>query len=54
VVTLAITAAWAVAAIAAVAGGFPANGWAKAVLAIAAVYVVGLTLRQYWSFGSTS
>jgi phosphatidylcholine synthase len=54
VVTQAITAAWAAAAIAAVAGGFPANGWVKAVLAIAAVYVVGLTLRQYWSFGRTS
>ena len=53
-VTLAITVAWAAAAIAAVAGGFPANGWAKAVLAVAAVYVVGLTLRQYWGFGSAS
>jgi phosphatidylcholine synthase len=53
-VTLAITVAWAAAAIGAVAGGFPANGWAKAVLAVAAVYVVGLTLRQYWSLGSAS
>jgi phosphatidylcholine synthase len=52
VVTLAITVAWAIAAIAAVAGGFPAGGWAKAVLAIAAAYVVGLTLRRYWRLRS--
>lgn len=50
VVTLAITLAWAVAAIAAVASGFPAGGWVKAVLAIAAAYVVGLTLQRYWRF----
>jgi phosphatidylcholine synthase len=47
VVTLAITVAWAAAAIAAVAGGFPANAWVKAVLGIAATYVIALTLRRY-------
>ena len=47
VVTLGITLAWAVAAIAAVLGGFPAGGWVKVVLAVAAVYVVGLTVQRY-------
>jgi len=50
-VTLAITVAWAVAAIAAVAGGFPAGGWSKAVLGIAAAYVIGLTLQRYLGTG---
>jgi len=51
-VTLAITVAWAVAAIAAVARGFPVDGWDKAVLGITAAYVVGLTLQRYWRLGS--
>lgn len=48
VVTLAITLVWAIAAIAALATGFPAGGWIKAVLALAAAYVIGLTLQRYW------
>ena len=51
-VTLAITVAWAVAAIAAVASGFPAGGWVKAVLGIAAAYVIALTLRRYVRLGN--
>jgi phosphatidylcholine synthase len=51
VVTLAITVAWAAAAIAAVASGFPASGWIKAVLGIAAAYVIALTLRRYVRLG---
>ncbi len=47
VVTLAITMAWAAAAIAALASGFPAAGWIKTVLGIAAAYVIVLTLRRY-------
>jgi phosphatidylcholine synthase len=50
-VTLAITVAWAAAAIAAVASGFPANGWVKAVLGMAAAYVIALTLRRYVRLG---
>jgi len=46
-VTLAITVAWAVAAIAAVLSGFPAGGWVRGVLGIAAAYVVALTLQRY-------
>ncbi len=51
VVTLAITIAWAVAAIAAVLSGFPVGGWIKAVLGIAALYVVALTLQRYLRSG---
>lgn len=42
-VTLAVTLAWAVAAIAAVLHGFPASRWSQAVLLVAAAYIVALT-----------
>jgi phosphatidylcholine synthase len=47
VATLAITLAWAGAAIAAVSIGFPASAWIKGVLGLSAVYVVALTLVRY-------
>jgi phosphatidylcholine synthase len=45
-ITLAVTAAWAIAAIAIVWGGFPAPLWCQIVLIIAALYVSGLTLER--------
>ncbi len=39
--TIAVTIAWAIAAIAAVRGGFPAHFWAQVVLDFAALYLVG-------------
>jgi phosphatidylcholine synthase len=45
--TLAITLAWAAAAIAVVFSGFPAGGGVKAVLAMSAAYVVALTFVRY-------
>jgi phosphatidylcholine synthase len=45
-VTLTITLAWSIAAIATVLHGFPAAAWAAIVLIVAAVYVVGLTLER--------
>jgi phosphatidylcholine synthase len=44
--TLAVTAGWAAAAIATVATGFPATGWSRLMLAVAAVYLIGLTLSR--------
>lgn len=44
-VTLAVTVAWSMAAIAAVWAGLPAPLWAKAVLAGAAVYFIALTVE---------
>lgn len=44
--TLAVTAAWAIAAIAAVHHGFPASLWSQAVLLGAALYLIGLALRR--------
>ena len=54
VVTLAITVAWAAAAITAATRGFPASGWAKAVLGMAAAYVIALTLRRYVRLGDAN
>ncbi len=45
-VTLAITLAWSIAAIATVLHGFPAAAWAQIVLIIAAIYVAGLTVER--------
>jgi phosphatidylcholine synthase len=45
-VTLAVTAAWAVAAIAAVWHGFPAPLWTQIVLVAAALYLSGLTVER--------
>jgi phosphatidylcholine synthase len=45
-VTLAITLAWAIAAVAAVWHGFPASRWAQAVLLGAAAYLIGLALHR--------
>lgn len=45
-VTLSITAAWSIAAIAAIWHGFPPSLWAQVILVIAAVYVSGLTLER--------
>jgi phosphatidylcholine synthase len=42
--TLAVTLAWAVAAVAAVVHGFPASLWSQVVLLVAAAYLVALTL----------
>jgi phosphatidylcholine synthase len=47
IVTLAITVAWAVAAIIAAWSGFPAGPWVKAVLGLSAAYVVALTFVRY-------
>jgi phosphatidylcholine synthase len=47
IVTLAITVAWAVAAIIAAWSGFPAGLWVKAVLGLSAAYVVSLTFVRY-------
>jgi phosphatidylcholine synthase len=51
-VTLAITAAWSIAAVAAVWYGFPPPLWTQIVLVAAALYVSGLTLerslRPHW------
>lgn len=44
--TLAVTLAWAIAAIAAVWQGFPPSLWVQAVLLGAAVYLIGLTARR--------
>ena len=44
--TLAVTLAWAIAAIAAVVHGFPASLWSQIVLLLAAAYLVGLTLLR--------
>jgi len=44
--TLAVTAAWAVAAIAAVWSGFPAPLWTQIVLVAAALYLSGLTVER--------
>src|SRR5262249_28390628 len=43
--TLAMTVAWTVAAIAAVWSGFPAPLWTKVVLVVSGLYFVGLTLE---------
>ncbi len=45
-VTLSITAAWSIAAIAAVWHGFPPPLWTQVILVIAAIYVSGLTLER--------
>ena len=45
-VTLSITAAWSVAAIAAIWHGFPPPLWTQVILVIAAIYVCGLTLER--------
>lgn len=45
-VTLSITAAWSIAAIAAIWHGFPPPLWTQVILVIAAVYVSGLTLER--------
>ena len=45
--TLAVTLAWAVAAIAAVWHGFPAGLWSSIVLLVAAAYLVGLTMLRW-------
>jgi phosphatidylcholine synthase len=45
-VTLGITAAWSIAAIAAIWHGFPPPLWAQVILVIAALYVSGLTLER--------
>lgn len=45
-VTLAVTAAWAVAAIVAVWSGFPPPLWTQAVLVAAALYICGLTVER--------
>jgi phosphatidylcholine synthase len=45
-VTLALTAAWCVAAVITLWSGFPAGGASKAVLLIAAAYGVGLALAR--------
>lgn len=53
-VTLAITLAWSIAAIATVLHGFPAPLWAQIVLIVGAVYVSGLTVERTlssWSGG---
>lgn len=53
-VTLAITLAWSIAAIATVLHGFPAPLWAQIVLIVGAVYVAGLTVERTlssWSGG---
>lgn len=53
-VTLAITLAWSIAAIATVMHGFPAPLWAQIVLIVGAVYVAGLTVERTlssWSGG---
>jgi phosphatidylcholine synthase len=47
IVTLAITVAWAVAAIVAVWRGFPAGPWVKGVLGLSAASVVALTFVRY-------
>ena len=44
--TLGITVAWSVAAVAAVWHGFPPPLWTQAILVIAALYVCGLTLER--------
>lgn len=44
--TLAVTLGWAVAAIAAVVDGFPVEGWSGLMLAVAAIYLIGLTLAR--------
>jgi phosphatidylcholine synthase len=46
VLTLAVTLAWAVAAIAAVWSGFPAPLWTQVVLVAAALYLCGLTVER--------
>jgi phosphatidylcholine synthase len=45
-VTLAVTAAWSVAAIAAVWAGFPPPLWTQIVFVVAALYVCGLTVER--------
>lgn len=45
-VTLVVTLAWAIAAVAAVWHGFPASLWAQAVLLGAAAYLIALTLHR--------
>jgi phosphatidylcholine synthase len=45
-VTLAVTAAWSAAAVAAVWYGFPPPVWAQAVLVGAALYITGLTIER--------
>jgi phosphatidylcholine synthase len=45
--TLAVTLAWAVAAIAAVWHGFPAGLWTGIVLVLAAAYLIGLTALRW-------
>jgi len=45
-ITLAVTACWAVAAVATVWAGFPAHGVNKIVLVGAAAYLIALTLRR--------
>jgi phosphatidylcholine synthase len=45
-VTLAVTLAWAVAAVAAVVHGFPAGPWVQAILMAAATYLVALALYR--------
>jgi phosphatidylcholine synthase len=47
--TLAVTLGWAVAAVAAIRGGFPAGGWCQAMLAGAAAYLIGLALHRWLS-----
>jgi phosphatidylcholine synthase len=50
--TLAVTLAWAIAAVAAVVHGFPASLWIKVVLGGAAAYLVGLALRRSFGWGN--
>jgi phosphatidylcholine synthase len=45
-ITLGITVAWSVAAVAAVWHGFPPSLWTQVILIIAAIYVCGLTLER--------
>jgi phosphatidylcholine synthase len=47
--TLAATALWGAAALAALIAGFPAPIWAQATLAAVAVYGIGLTLYAGWA-----
>jgi phosphatidylcholine synthase len=49
-VTLTVTLAWAIAAVAAVRHGFPASPWTQAVLLGAAAYLIGLTLVRSLSW----
>jgi hypothetical protein len=43
---MAVTVGWAVAAIATVFHGFPADVWSQAALAGAAIYLIGLALLR--------